>query len=81
VSISLSILTMNAWCGQISEDTSCGESGQPLLRDVSLKESKDDAQATWFDLEYEKKVPHFCYYCGCLEWYMSSIKGAVSTVG
>jgi hypothetical protein len=38
---------------------------QPLPRGVSMKEKGDDAEGTWFDLKYEK-VPHFCFYCGCI---------------
>jgi hypothetical protein len=36
---------------------------QPILRGVSLRESKEDVEGTWFDLKYEK-IPHFCFDCG-----------------
>jgi hypothetical protein len=38
---------------------------KPLLRGVSIRESDDAVEGTWFDLQYEK-VPHFCFDCGCL---------------
>ena len=38
---------------------------QPLLRGVSLKNSKEELEGMWFDLKYEK-IPHFCFMCGVL---------------
>jgi hypothetical protein len=38
---------------------------QPLLRGVSIKESEDAVEGTWFDIKYER-IPHFCFDCGCL---------------
>jgi hypothetical protein len=38
---------------------------QPLLRGVLLKESDEDEDSKWFDRKY-KKIPHFCFDCGCL---------------
>jgi hypothetical protein len=30
-----------------------------------VRESEEDVDGKWFDLQYEK-VPHFCFDCGCL---------------
>jgi hypothetical protein len=36
---------------------------QPLIRGVPIKESDDEGEGRWFDIQYEK-VPHFCFDCG-----------------
>jgi hypothetical protein len=36
---------------------------QPLIRGVPIKESDDDGDGRWFDIQYEK-IPHFCFDCG-----------------
>jgi hypothetical protein len=36
---------------------------QPLIRGVPIRESDDDREGKWFDIQYEK-VPHFCFDCG-----------------
>jgi hypothetical protein len=36
---------------------------QPLIRGVPIKESDEDGEGRWFDIQYEK-VPHFCFDCG-----------------
>jgi hypothetical protein len=38
---------------------------QPLVRGVPLKDSDEEKESRWFDLNYEK-IPHFCFECGCL---------------
>jgi hypothetical protein len=36
---------------------------QPILRGINAKESEDDKEGKWFDIQYEK-LPHFCFDCG-----------------
>jgi hypothetical protein len=38
---------------------------QPLIREVQIRESKDQVVGSWFDIKYEK-VPHFYFSYGLL---------------